>query len=155
MPTYRVRGNQVSILFRRMGREIERAVVEAEKDAMQEALRIARSLSSGPFSREELRRLGHPYRHGGRPPQDPAIINRQMGRFKEGWRVSTTRRTANGISSRLVNETPYARFLFRGTKRMIARPIYERIRQQLAPYRAAGHRAALQRGIQSAARSFG
>src|SRR5262245_2427800 len=45
-------------------------------------LQAARLHSEGPFSARELRRMGHPYatRHAA-APLDPAVINRQSGRF--------------------------------------------------------------------------
>jgi hypothetical protein len=155
MASYRVRGDQLSLLFRRIARQIDDGAKEAEAEAMKEALKVARSLSSGPLTTRKLAQMGHPYRIGGSPPFDPAIINRQTGKFFAKWRIVGPRRTATGLSSRLVNEAPYAKFLARGTPRMISRPFPERIRQQVAAKRQQLWRAMLRQRVEQAARSMG
>src|SRR5262245_1459076 len=99
----------ILLTLRRTARILEPAIRKAEQEAAQEALRIARRLSSGPFTAAYLRRHGHPYsrRHGARPPADPAIINAQTGAFRAAWRVTNTRRTSRGLQTRLVNDSPY------------------------------------------------
>lgn len=127
--------------------EVDKAVRRAEKESAENALQIARELSSGKFSSFQLRMMGHPYRIGGVPPADPAIINRQTGRFYHGWRVLPPRKSESGILTQLVNESPYARYLLRGTSRMIARPILVRIRERAEPRRRALYRAAIRRTL--------
>lgn len=141
---------QISLLLQRRGQQFAAAVREAERQSAQEALQWARTLSSGSLSRRQLRALGHPYAvRAPRPPGDPAIINLQSGRFLASWRVSGPRRTAGGLSTRLVNTAPWARFLSSGTGRMIARPILARIRQRLAASRRRRHLQAVRQALRS------
>ena len=138
--------DRIALTLRRRLLDLEKAVRAAEKESAQEALAIARRLSSGPLSAGDLRRLQHPYSTArSRSPQDPAIINVRSGRFRDAWRVTNPRRTAGGLVTRLINTAPYARYLLFGTRRMIARPILKRIQEILAPKRAAIYRKQLRR----------
>lgn len=89
-------------------------------------LQAARAHSEGPFSSRTLRALGHPYatRHA-TPPLDPAVINRQSGRFASSWRLEEVSGETTGF--RVVNDAPYAGYLEEGTPRMVRRPIEEKI----------------------------
>jgi hypothetical protein len=139
---------QIALLLRRKALQFEQAVRQAEKEAAAEALRIARELSSGPYSSAALRRMGHPYaRRRPRPPGDVAIVNVQTGRFLAAWRVSGPRKTGSGLSTRLVNNSPQARLLLGGTKVMIARPIIKRIGERVAAKRRRLHQQAMRRAL--------
>jgi hypothetical protein len=140
---------QIAVALRRFARAMEPAVQRAELESAKEAKKIAVRLSSGKLTTRQLRKLGHPYRKGGAPPQDPAIINRQSksGGFRDSWKVGDPERTAKGSVVRLVNTAPHATFLKTGTDRMIARPIDKRIRELLAPKR----KAALEKHLRRAA----
>lgn len=134
---------QIALVLRRKAQALSRAVRESEAASAADALRIARLLSSGTFSSAALRRMGHPYRHGGNPPSPAFIINRQSGRFYFGWRLVPPRKSGGGLVTRVVNDSPQARMLLRGTRRMIARPIVAEVRRRAASARAKRHRAAL------------
>jgi len=127
--------------------ELDRAMRLVERESAGEALKIARELSSGRFSAAQLALLSHPYRIGGHPPQDPAIINWQTGEFYRGWRVIGPRAAGGTLTTKLVNESPQARALERGTSRMIARPILIRIQERVQARRRTLYRAAIRRTL--------
>jgi hypothetical protein len=122
---------QIALALRRRAIGLEAAVREAEKQSAEEALKIARFYSTGLFSLGRLRELKHPYRKGASPPADPAMINYHAGRFYRGWKVRPPRKSGGGLVTKLVNDSPMARFLLEGTRFMIARPILARIRERL------------------------
>ena len=139
---------EVAVTFRRYADRFSKAARKAEADSADEAVEIAQRLSSGPFKAYLLRRRGHPYRLGGRPPIHPGIINEQSGTFKKAWKARPPRQHGNRLQTKVVNDTPYARFLFRGTKRMIARPLERLLRDRLAKKRAAIWNRALRSWLQ-------
>ena len=117
-------------------RRVEMAIRSAEKDAAREGVEIAQELSSGRYTLGQLRAMGHPYaKRAPNPPQDAAIINEQSGRFKSAWVARRPTRRGDYLETRIVNLAPHARFLHRGTKTMIARPILSRLRERLFPVR--------------------
>jgi hypothetical protein len=129
--------------------QLDRGVREAEAKSADEALRIARELSSGRFSLAQLARMGHPYRIGGVPPQDAAIVNKQTGAFYRGWRVIGPRQRGGDLATKLVNDSPQAERLSRGTSRMIARPILTRIRERVEGKRRALYKASIRKALRS------
>jgi hypothetical protein len=126
---------EISTYFRRRSTAFQPFARAAEKEAAEETLKVLRELSSGPYSSARLREMGHPYRLGGSPPADPAVINAQSGKFRAAWVVQPPRKKADGLSTRIVNTAPYAVYLLSGTDRMIARPILARMREKLRPIR--------------------
>lgn len=124
----RVAIREVGDALRKKATELAREVARAEQDSAQDALRIARELSSGTLSTRQQRAMGHPYSR--RRPQlrhSAFVVNRQSGRFRAGWRIQRA-----GNVTRLVNDSPEAKFMTaQGTKRMIGRPIQEAIRARL------------------------
>lgn len=131
----KVTPQQAAVLLRRRAQALDAALRQAEKENLQEALRIARKLSSGTISSAQLRAMGHPYRLGGSPPAPPEIINAQSGRFRDSWRATGPFATRGGLVSRLVNTAPWAAWLFGGTARMIARPIGAAIQRRVVALR--------------------
>lgn len=125
----------IAAYFRRRSTSLYPFARAAEREAAAETLKVLRDLSSGPYSSQRLRQLGHPYRIGGSPPIDPAIINVQTGKFRAGWIVRPPRKQADGLSTRIVNTSPYAVYLLGGTRHMIARPILARARERIRPFR--------------------
>jgi hypothetical protein len=128
-------------------RGLSRALWDATDGSAEHTLRIARELSSGPFSSRNLAMLGHPYRIGGRAPMDPAVINRQSGRFYRGWVIVGPRQEGGGIGARVINLVPYSRELFAGTRRMIARPTLVRIEQRTRERRRTLYKAAIRKAL--------
>lgn len=141
----------IARIFRRYANTMERHVREAERESVDEALQVARELSSGPYSLAMLRALGHPYaRARPNPPQDAAIINVQTGVFRESWEAGVPRRRGTVMRTRLTNTAPHARFLPRGTTRMIERPILTRIGERMRPVRRQIMRAAVAQWLKEA-----
>jgi hypothetical protein len=133
----KVTAQEAGAILRRRAQALDREVREAEKDALSYAVKTAEKLSSGPLTTAALRAMGHPYRIGGSPPANPAIINVQKasGGFRDSWQTEGPRKQGAGLVSKLTNTAPYARFLFAGTSRMIMRPILDSIRSRTSQYR--------------------
>lgn len=127
-----------------MAAELPSVAARVVGESLEDALSTARALSEGRLSLAELRALGHPYRKGGIPPQDPAIINRQSNVFFLGWEIEPGG-GGGGEGGRVVNRTPQAEWLRKGTNRMIARPTVERIEEQVEPR----HQERVQRALQA------
>ncbi len=132
---------QIALVLRRKAQAMERAMRQAEAASAAEALHIARELSSGTRAAAQLRAAGHPYRVGGSGP--PLPINRQSGRFYAAWRIVGPRATRAGLKTSIVNADRKARWLMRGTRRMMARPVLAALRAKIAAARAKRHRQAL------------
>jgi hypothetical protein len=95
-------------------RGVERALSEV---VMPAAIRW----SSGP---------GQPpgtYRRGGGGGVDLGLINRRKGRFVAGWEKGPVSAETGEVRGSVVNTAPFAGFLARGTSRMVARPLPERV----------------------------
>ncbi len=123
---------EIALRLRRRAQALEQAVRQAEKQSAEEALKLARFYSTGMFSSRQLEKLGHPYsRRRSNPPQDAAIINYHRGVFYRGWKIRPTRKSGTGLVTTLYNDSPVARFLLKGTRFMIPRPILARIRERL------------------------
>jgi hypothetical protein len=140
---------QIALALRRRAIGLESVVREAEKQTAEEGLKIARFLSTGLYTLQALARMGHPYRIGGSPPGDPAVINYHRGVFYRGWKVRAPRKAGGVLVTRLVNDSPVAKFLSAGTRKMIARPILKAIRQKLKGKRQKLLTAALRRSRNS------
>jgi hypothetical protein len=139
---------QIALLLRRQALQFEQAVRQAERESAAEALAHARKLSSGPYKTAQLRALGHPYAvRNPRPPADAAQINVQTGRFLASWRVVGPRKTASGLATRLINDSPHARRLLQGTRHTIPRPILARVAQRIAASRRRRHAQAVRRAL--------
>jgi hypothetical protein len=131
----KVTAQEAGAILRRRAQALDREVREAERDALQYAVKTAEKLSSGPLTTAALRAMGHPYRIGGSPPQNPAIINVQTGLFRSSWQVNGPHDARGGLVSKLTNTAPYAGFLFAGTARMIMRPILQAIQGRVSDFR--------------------
>ncbi len=103
----------------RAEREIALAVRETARFAEKEADRW----SQGTFKARGEYAVRNP-----RPPQDPGIINQQSGEFRRAWTV----REVEPGKWRLENTSPHAGYML-GTKRMIFRPVIDRIRAATEP----------------------
>lgn len=124
----RVGIQQAADALRKKAEAVQQEARRAEEATAREALQIAQRYSSGPFSTRALAAMGHPYaRRAPRPPGNPALVNRQSGRFRASWRV-----VRSGNRLRLVNDAPYARYFNdRGTRLMIRRPITRAVGQAI------------------------
>jgi len=110
-------------------------------------------------ARQALRAQGRSTAHlvypGGQPatpklPAAPHIINRQSGKFQEGWRLRTWRR-GDRITYDVENTVPYAKRL-RGTKYMIERPVLEEAVARTDGLRRRNLERARERGLRAAKR---
>lgn len=98
--------------------------------------RTAVEWSSGGIRTPVLRRMDHPYaRRHGRALLDPGRINTQRGAegFAGAWEIEPVRRQGDTLSLAAVNRSPQAGFLEKGTKRMLPRPLPERVEAELRP----------------------
>ena len=132
---------QIALILWRKAQALDRAVRAAEAASADDALAIARELSSGTRTPAQLRAAGHPYRLGGSGPALP--VNIRTGRFLAGWKVTGPRKSGDGLKTTLLNTDRKARLLQRGTGRMMARPVIERVRMRIKLSRMKRHRAAL------------
>jgi len=108
----------------------------------------ARMLSQGPLSSATLRALGHPYAmRDPRPPLDPAMVNRQTGRFLSSWKYQTEL-SGNMVSLFVYNDAPWAKYML-GTRKMIARPILKKLVELEAPARFERLRRAFGKVVQA------
>lgn len=113
---------------------------------------VAYDLSSGSYSLAQLAAMGHPYskRHGGVgvPYGDPAVINKQSGKFRSGWQVEYRANPGGIPTANIVNTDPKAEEVTGGEGRMIKRPIVERIKERTRP----GYIARMAKAISEAIR---
>lgn len=146
----RAAGDVVATLAR-MARNLTANLKRAEAQTTDDALALARAYSRGQLTEADLRRLKHPYRKGGSPPADPAIINRRSGAFAAGWRSAPPRESAAGdLMSGLSNVAPKAGYILgagSGKSRMMARPIMARIAKALERRRERRLAASLQQTL--------
>jgi hypothetical protein len=138
---------QAADRLRRMGRNLKDGLKRAEQANVADALRIARLYSRGQLTGADLQRMGHPYRRGVTPPTDPAVINRRSGLFLRSWRAEGPTSTATAFTSRLRNDAPHAAFLLRGTRKMIRRPLLDRVAAFLRARRERRLNAAIDRSL--------
>ena len=113
----------------RMARALPAAMRGAEQENGQALLAAARQHSHGAFSSRMLAAMGHPYsRRHRRARLDPGVINIQSGRFAASWALLPPA-LAGGVMQTIVlnHDLPVADFLASGTRRMIARPLPEKV----------------------------
>lgn len=111
------------------------ALRRAEEASTLQAYHTFRIYSHGPYSSAQLAAMGHPYRHGGKPPMHPAFINYQTGRFEKSFLVALPMVGTDGIRSLVWNSVFYGRFLASGTVKMIMRSLPERVERDITPER--------------------
>lgn len=139
----RVSIDRAADALRNKAREVARRAREAEQESGREALRVARLLSSGPLTSQQLAMLGHPYARRAPRVARPAVINVQTGRFRAGWHL-----VRQGDRQRVVNHSPLSPFFARGTRLMIRRPIVRSIAQTIRRGRERRLTSAVQRGLE-------
>ena len=122
---------------------------------------LCRLMSEGPYSSEDLRRMGHPYGYGlrGSAPSwarlrrprrlpsmgqaayipglrgrvsDQSIVNLQSGTFRESW-YTRILRWAGGVTVLIGNRAPYAWFLAHGTIKMQAHGPWSTVAHRVLP----------------------
>lgn len=132
---------QIALVLRRKAQALERTVRQAEAESLKEAVAVARSLSTGGLTPQQLRARGHPLRKGG--PGLALPINLHSGGFFLGWKSTGPRKVAGGLQSKVVNTSRTALFVLKGTRRMQARPMTEAILRRTRAARLRRHRQAL------------
>lgn len=126
------------------------ALMKAEMRTLTKLFDRALRLSSGKISESRLSRpiekggLNHPYGHGpsnnqgprGKIPYgDPAVINKQTGKFYSGWKIKEPVKKSTAIESVLYNDSPNADALHLGKpgkRGFIPRPIIQRVAEKTA-----------------------
>lgn len=102
---------------------MEKAAASAVDSVADDLLDFAvKERSSGPYSLEELRKMGHPYaaRHAV-PLLPPEIINEQSGVFQSSWV-----KEAQGDQASVFNTDPKGEmWLEPGTSKMVPRPVWD------------------------------
>lgn len=123
--------------YRQRVQEMGRAVLRAERANAETRKRAAITLSSGPYSTEQLQAMRKA--NGGRgpysrlspnPPAPPFIINKQskgFGSISQMWQTRLIS-TADGTQVTLYNTSPHSG-MFLGTVFAIPRPILEAVTQ--------------------------
>jgi hypothetical protein len=137
----RLTPKQAASWFRKKSVSLPKEILRAEKRASRVILTHAKTLSKGKYTLAQLARMGHPYsRKHPNPPQDPAIINFQTGRFLHSWRVSPVI-VHNGeavfVVSNPVRHSQYLRPW--GTRKMIGRPVEVRLVNSTEAFRYLCH----------------
>ncbi len=117
---------KMTVRTRQRAAAVVPAVLRAEELSGRAMVKRARALSQGFLRTATLRALGHPYKIGGEPIIDPAILNRQSGNLQWRWQ---SRVTFNGRGTQLTlwNTAWYAQFLATGTAHSIPRPILDAV----------------------------
>ncbi len=105
---------------------LEGNLIQAEAETLRDLAAEAHKLSSAPSA------PGTPYsRRNPDSSADPATLSRQGGEFDNSWRETLPSAGDGGITSELHNDSDHAQYMD-GTKKMIKRPIMERLEQTLA-----------------------
>lgn len=88
------------------------------------------------YSLLQLRKLGYPYKVGGRPPMPPGVINKQSGQFFRSIRVVGPTKIGSLIVIQVYSVDEDRAWQLAGTPREIPRPykalLQSRLRQQAA-----------------------
>lgn len=145
-------------LLSRLGSDLTRATVAAERENAQDARGELVAASHGSNSTADLRRAGHPYaKRAPNPAYDPSVVNDQGHGFPEGWAAGEpiADETGETITSAVVNHHPDAHWIAtagEGGSRQVARPIVQRAAAAVRERRKRRVRAGVQQFINKAAR---
>jgi hypothetical protein len=135
MYTMTTNASALSARWRQRQVALTGAVLAAEHQNAQESLKTAQRLSSGSVPAAYLQRAARARKAGlyslanPAPPLPASILNAQTTRLKRSWRTYVAWK-GDGSVLTLWNTAPYGRFLGSGTRKMIARPIMERIAEE-------------------------
>lgn len=139
---------QVAEELRRRARALKEELRRAEGETVRHGQTLGKRMSEGPYKQAQLDRMGNPYSlRRSNPPMHPAIINRQTGAFWRGWRRTLGHWRGGRLVSFIYNLDPKARWLVRGTTRMIRRPIKETLVRFIEPDRYARLKMAMRRAL--------
>ncbi len=111
--------------FQQVQAAIKNGVKRASYRSTVRARRHAEGTTSGPWKTSDLVRMDHPYakRHGAiLGSVHPFWINKQTGELEDSWRVVTV--------NQLANATPYASYLYTGTRYMFGRDYVGQIKKE-------------------------
>ncbi len=143
--TVRMNERQMRVWLKKLAGKFKERAKIAATETLEEMKKEAVVMSSGRYSRKMLRKMGHPYatRHvknrkwgarysqaPGIPYGDPAVINKQSGKFRRAWKIDGPVISASVVKGSLVNNSKVAEYLRDGTDRMIKRPIQRRLTQR-------------------------
>lgn len=139
---------ELATLTRRAAERIVDEAFRAEVANAEDAIHELMLYSAGQFSLAQLAAMGHPYRRGGQPPQDPAIINRQTGLYAASWEQDGPKWAGDHIVTTIENTAPEAAFLTaQGTRKMIGRPIVESVAEEIRERCEERRRQAMERAL--------
>ena len=118
---------QIARILEQRAAALQPRLVRAETASAMDGFNAGRKASGVEhFTLGELARMGHPYsKRRPRPPMFAGIISRHRGLFYAAWET-TTLNGAYRIVSKIRNRSAVAKFM-RGTSRMIARPVWEKV----------------------------
>lgn len=126
---------KTTVRYQQRVQELGRAVFRAERENAAHRKQAAITLSSGPYTTEQLQQMRK--MNGGRgpysrvspmPPAPPFIVNKQsqgFGSISQMWQTRLTTRP-DGTIVTLYNTSPHAKMLF-GTVHAIPRPLLEAV----------------------------
>lgn len=143
----RLNYHQAAAALERKRVTLQREIVTAETQAVNETQQMFVRASSGTVSTKHLRLMGHPYAiRDPQTPLNPAVINDQGGDFARKWQKVAPRLLGGVLRSRVVNTSQVAKYMF-GTKLMVTRPIDKAVAVAMQSRRLLLHRRALRRGL--------
>lgn len=110
-------------------RGFRREMEKASKKAKTVVLLSAQAHSNlDDHSLALLAKMGHPYsKRRPNPPHDPAFLHKQSGHLYDSWEVTVEIKGAGDYTLTLRNKAEYFKYMEKGTKRMIPRPILSAI----------------------------
>jgi hypothetical protein len=122
--------------------KVELALINAEKETNNYAMRKFLDRSQGKYSYKALAKRGHPYNSTHPfpldmiPYKDSGIINMQSRNFVLSWKKNDPYRKGDSIVSRTYNDAPYADDLLNGIPGLtIPRPLMDKALPNVAYFR--------------------
>lgn len=152
---------QAAARLNRIANALQRRSVAALNLSAKQGVIIAHDHSKGPYSLMALKLMGHPYARKyawlsrrrrieafGSIVGREYIINKQTGAFLANWHTGSVSSAFSGtMQAQVINNDPKAKYLKRGTKFMIQRPIGPTVAKLLAPIAHDNVRQAVRRAI--------
>ena len=130
---------------------LRREIKKSESQSATFGVKIAKTLSSGPFSQMQLNAMDNPYavRHG-TAQIAPDVINVQTGKFRAAWKREVNDWTGSppdALLTKVINTSGVAKYML-GTKRMLPRPVDALTAKILEPVRMLNLGDALERALE-------
>ncbi len=130
---------------------LKAAVAAAETQSATDLKNLATKQTSGTITTKQLRRMRHPFaRRDPQTPLNPAVVNKQSGQLRAGWRILPIKASRTGTRTGVTNASVHAKLVKRagsGKSKSVARPLVAAIFRKIRPERTARLRAALRKVI--------